>query len=343
MKVYPDKLAANLGQKPAPIYLVHGEEPLTRMHCCDLVRQKVKEAGFVEREVFVANQDTDWLDLQASLASLSLFADKRLIELRMISGKTGRKGAEILKDYARNTAEDLVLLIDSGRLDSSQTSSAWFKAIDAAGVCTPVYPVPAAEMPGWLNRRLRSEGLHVESEAVLLLAERVEGNLLAADQEVKRLAMLYPGGQIGMTEVLAAVADSARYKVQDLAESALSGDPARTRHVLKGLQAEGAAPVLLLWTLSQDIRAGTRIAQSVAVGLPLAGAIKSARVWRSREPLIRKAVARLTESDWLRLTQLGARADRLAKGQEHGDIWQLLAELSLYLATGHSIIKSPEE
>lgn len=332
MKIYPDKLGQHLARGLAPVYLLHGEEPLGMMECGDQIRQQAQAAGFSEREVIVANEDADWQHLRASADSLSLFSDQRLIELRMPNGKTGRTGADALKEYVAAPPADIVLLITSGKLDRGQTNSAWYKAIDKAGVTMTFWPISIRELPRWIDNRMRRAGLSPTKAAVTLVAERVEGNMLAAHQEVERLSLLYPNQEIDTREVLAAVANSARYAIGDCVDAAMQGSSSRALRVLKGLHDEAVTPVLVLWALSQEIRSGTRVAQSLAVGMSPEAALKAANVWRNRVPPLQLALSRHTEKTWLAMLRKTVYADRVLKGQEEGDVWEVLGDLCVELS-----------
>lgn len=336
MKLYPDKLAAHLARQTAPVYLLHGEEPLQLMEMGDQLRAHAKGQGFIEREVIFATEDTDWSSFKESADSLSLFAERRLIELRLPTGKPGRAGGEVLRDYCSNPPEDVLLLITSAKLDRGGSSSAWFKAIDKVGVTVAVYPVQASQLNDWLSRRCTAQGLKPNAQAVALLAERVEGNLLAAAQEIQRLALLFPEGAIGAEEVLAAVTDSARYSIADLSDAALRGSPKRALKILRGLQDEACAPVLVLWALSQEIRSGSRVAEATAHGQSLEAALKSAGVWQSRAPALKVALARHGAHSWLEMLKQSTHIDRQIKGAESGDVWDSFASLCTRLASSES-------
>ena len=211
LKLYPDKLSAHLKQKTAPVYFLHGDEPLQITELGDQLREHARLQGFDERQVFYASEDSDWAAFKEAASSLSLFAERRLIEVRLPTGKPGRAGGEQLKAYCQNPAPDVMLLITSSKLDRGGKSSAWFKAIDKAGVTIEAFPVSARELPRWLKARCQKHGLSADDTALELIAERVEGNLLAASQEVERLALLHPNATLTPDDVLAAVSDSSRY------------------------------------------------------------------------------------------------------------------------------------
>ena len=341
MKLYPDKLDAHLSRGAAPVYLLHGDEPLQSMEIGDRLRAHAREAGFDEREVIFANEDADWAQFRESADSLSLFAEKRLIELRLMTGKPGRVGSEVLKQYCANPPDDVFLLITSAKLDRGGSSSAWFKAIDKVGVTMALYPVPSHQLPKWLADRLARRGLQASPEALSMIAERVEGNMLAAEQEVQRLALLHPSGTVSADEVLAAVADSARYSIGDLSLAALEGQPQRALRVLAGLREEAVAEVLILWSLSQEIRAATRVAEATAVGVAIDRALKAAGVWQNRAAPLKKAVARHDAAAWLHMLSACTTLDRQIKGQAAGDVWDSFSALVTQLAsTGDTLIST---
>ena len=337
MKVYPDRLEALLERGTAPIYLVHGDEPLQAGEVADRLRRHARERGFDEREVVVAESDDDWARLAETGASLSLFASRRLVELRLPSGKPGRVGAPALAAWAERPPEGVLLLIQSGKLDKGGASSAWFKAIDAAGVTVQVRPVDAANLPRWLDARLARHGLQATPEALALVAERVEGNLLAAAQEIERLALLYEPGVLEAPMVLDAVADNARYAVSDLAPAVLRGEAARALKILRGLAATNEPPTLVLWALNQEIRGGARAAEAYARGTALGTALGNAGVWASRQADLEAAILRHPVRAWLGFVAEIARVDRIIKGREDGDVWDAFESLCAALAdTGHS-------
>ncbi len=332
LKLYPDKLADHLSRQTAPVYLLYGDEPFQLMQLGDQMRAHAKASGFEERQVIHASDDSDWALFRESADSMSLFSERRIIELRMQTGKPGRTGGEVLKQYCANPAADVLLIISAGKLDRSGTSSAWFKAIDKVGVTIGVWPIAAKQLLVWLKARLQSQGLQATPEAIALIAERTEGNLLAANQEVERLSLLYPEGQLSAEQVLAAVADSARYSINDLTEAALAGRAARCLHVLEGLRDEAVPPVLVLWSLNQEIRSATRAAEAIAQGVPVDKAIKGAGVWASRIPPLKNALSRHDAQAWLKMLSKTSLLDRQIKGQASGNVWDSFAELCLLLA-----------
>ncbi len=332
LKLYPDKLSDHLSRQTAPVYLLYGDEPFQLMQLGDRMRAHAKASGFDERQVIHASDDSDWALFRESADSMSLFSERRIIELRMPTGKPGRTGGEVLKQYCANPAADVLLIISAGKLDRSATSSAWFKAIDKAGVTIGVWPIAGKQLMVWLKARLQSQGLQATPEAIALIAERTEGNLLAANQEVERLSLLYPEGQLSAEQVLAAVADSARYSIGDLTDAALAGRAARCLHVLEGLRDEAVPPVLVLWSLNQEIRSATRAAEAIAQGVSVDKAIKGAGVWASRIPPLKNALNRHDAEAWLTMLSKASLLDRQIKGQASGNVWDSFAELCLLLS-----------
>jgi DNA polymerase-3 subunit delta len=344
MKLYPDKLEAHLKRTLAPVYLLHGDEPLQIMEIGDRLRMQAKDRGFDERQVIVVTEDADWSAFRESADSLSLFAERRLIELRLPTGKPGRVGAEVLKRYCEVPPEDVLLLISSAKLDRSASNSAWFKAIDKVGVTMALWPIAPAQLGPWLSQRLLKHGLQPEPDALSLIVERVEGNLLAANQEVERLALLYPAGSLSRDQVMSAVADSARYSLADLSMAALNGQSLRALRVLAGLRDEAVAEVLILWSLSQEIRAGARAAEANAAGVGLEAALKSAGVWANRAGPLKNALARHQAPAWLSMLSTCTSIDRQIKGQAPGSVWDSFEALVTRLAgRGDILIKTHQK
>jgi len=334
MKLYPDKLEAHLKQKLAPVYMLHGDEPLQIMEIGDRLRQQAKQAGFLERQVIVVTEDADWSAFREAADSLSLFAEQRLIELRLPTGKAGRIGAEVLKQYCASPPADVFLLITSAKLDRSSTNSAWFKAVDSAGVTVGLWPISAAQLIVWLSQRLIGVGLVADKKSVALIADRVEGNMLAAKQEVERLALLYAPGELSSDQVLNAVSDSARYSIADLSMAALNGQGVRALRILSGLRDEAVSEVLVLWSLVNEIRSGARASEAMQAGVGEAAALKSAGVWQNRAIPLKNALARHSAEQWLSMLSACATIDRQIKGQASGSCWDALEALVTQLAIG---------
>lgn len=332
MKLYPDKLDAHLKKSLAPVYLLFGDEPLQIMEAGDKLRTHARSQGFDERTVLQPVDDSDWSAFREAADSLSLFSERRIIELRLPTGKPGKTGGDVIKQYCVSPPDDVLLLISAGKLDRSGTNSAWFKSIDKVGVTMAVYPIAVNQLGGWLKQRLAAVGLHAENEALALIVERVEGNLLAAQQEVERLALLYPQGALSVENVMDAVADSARYSIGDLSLAALNGQPRRALRVLAGLRDEAVAEVLILWTLTSETRAGARAAEAYEAGVALDAALKSAGVWQSRVPPLKAAISRHNAKSWLSMLSACTTIDRQIKGQAPGSVWDAFESLVVQMA-----------
>lgn len=332
MRLRPDQLDGHLKQGLAPVYLVSGDEPLAVMESCDAIRAAARAAGFEEREVFHVETGFDWNRLLESANSLSLFATRRIIELRLEGAKPKGAGPDALKEYAARPPADTVLLVITGKLDAAAQKSAWHRALEKTGVTVAAWPVEPGRLPGWVAQRMRALGLQPDPEAARLVAERVEGNLLAAAQEIQKLRLLHGPGPVDAAAVAAAVAESARYDVFALADAALGGDPGRTARVLAGLRGEGVEPTLVLWALSRELRLLAGLAGAVALGRRLEQALQAQRVWDRRKPLYQQALRRGDAGHWQGLLQRCQRADRINKGQAPGNAWDALQDLALAMA-----------
>jgi len=332
MKLYPDKLKAHLQRSLAPAYLLHGDEPLQIMEAGDAIRQQARDNGFTERSVIYPTDDSDWASFREAADSLSLFAEQRIIELRLPTGKPGRVGAETLKQYCTSPPADVLLLITAGKLDRGGASSAWFKAIDKVGVTLAMFPIPVTQLGAWISRRLAAHGLRADNDALNLIVARVEGNLLAAQQEVERLALLHPAGTLSLENVIDAVADSARYSISDLSQAALTGQQQRALRILAGLRDEAVAEVLILWSLLQEIRAAARAAEAHEAGAGLDAALKGAGVWQNRMASLKQAMSRHQAASWLSMLSQCTTLDRMIKGQASGSVWDAFEALVVQLA-----------
>ena len=332
MRVRPDQLPAHLRKTLALLYLVFGEEPLQALEAADAIRAAARERGYDERDCLTVETGFDWETLRQRAASRSLFAGRRLLDLRLGNAKPGDAGAKALADYAARPADDTVLLMTAGKLDWQTQKSHWFTALDSAGVVVQAAPVEAGQLPGWIERRLRSRGLNPTSDAVTLLGERVEGNLLAAAQEIEKLALLIDGRELTVEAVLAAVGDSARYSIYDFVDAALLGKLGRVTRVLEVLRGEGVEPVLINWALHQEVRRLAMLAFARNHGRALEAALTEQKVWEKRKPLMRHALQRLTLGDCQKLLRACAQTDRFIKGAEVGSPWDALLANGLRLA-----------
>lgn len=332
MRIYPEKLAADLERGLRPVYLISGDEPLLLQECADQVRAAARAGGCSERQVLDAGERSfSWLELAQGAGSLSLFAERRLLELRIPSGKPGSEGSKALLDYLDNAGDD-VLLITAGRIDKASTNSKWYRAIDSAGATVSVWPVTAEQLPRWLQQRARTQGLRIDPEALELLAARVEGNLLAAVQELEKLRLLHGEAPIGIDALEAAVGDSARYDPFGCIDSALAGKGADSLRMLRGLAAEGTQPAVMLWTLSRELRLLLQLCQACEAGAAPSQAVAAAKVWPKRQPLLQAALDRHDSARCGELLLAAAHIDGCIKGYADGDPWRNLELLLLALA-----------
>ena len=334
MALRAEQLQAQLAKSLAPLYVVHGDEPLLALEAADAVRAAARKAGYREREVFFAERGFDWSELLHAGASLSLFGDKKIVELRIPGGKPGTQGAEAIAAYCARAGGDILTLVSLPRLDRAAQSSAWFGALAAAGVVVDVFPVERARLPAWIGERLARQGQRAPREVVEFLADRVEGNLLAAFQEVQKLALLAPQGELALGDVREVVANVARYDAYDASAALLAGDTARYLRVIEGLRGEGEAPTFVLWAIAEDLRALERIQAGAAEGRPLDALLRENRVWGARQAPIKAAVRRISGAAVTRALAHAALIDRAIKGVARLDAWDEFLKLGLKLAHG---------
>ena len=332
MRVRPEQLEQHLAKSLGPLYLVTGDEPLQVNEACDAIRAAARAAGHDNREVMEAGASFDWNALAAEANSFSLFAEKKIIDLRIPGGKPGREGGKALAEYCERPPEDTLLLITLPKLDRQQQNSKWFKSLEKLGVIVQIWPIEVQRLPQWIEQRMRRAGLVPDREAVQMLADRVEGNLLAAHQEVEKLVLLHGTGSINAEQLAAAVADSARYDVFELVDTALRGESARCLRILGGLRGEGVAPPVVLWALHREIAMLASISADAAKGLSIDHAMTRAKVWDKRKPLVRGAAQRLKTPAWLNLLGECQLADAAAKGADPRDPWLLLEQVASRLS-----------
>ena len=331
MQIKPEQLKAHLAKGVAPLYFVTGDDPLLVQESCDLIRAAARQSGCSEREVHHVEGSFDWQGFLQEGAALSLFSDRKLIELRMPGGKPGDAGSKALQRYAEHPNSDNVLLIESGKLEGSAKNSKWYKALDGAGVVVTIWPIDLGQLPGWTMRRMRDRGLQPTQEAVALLVERVEGNLLASAQEIEKLLLLFGPGAISLEQIASSVADSSRFDIYKLVDGALMGDVNRTSRIIIGLKGEGVEPVLILWAITREIRAMTQMAFVMKQGASVDQVMSKQYVWEKRKPLVRTGLQRHSLARWQALLRRCGELDLMVKGGRAGNVWDELLELSLLL------------
>ena len=342
MQLRADQLDAHLVRGLKPLYTVHGDEPLLAQEAGDAIRAAARAAGYGERQVFtVSGAHFDWSGLRGAAQAMSRFAERQRIELRIPSGKPGKDGSESLQRYCDALSDGVLTLVHLPRLDRQQQQSAWFTALDAAGVTLRVDPVERRALPTWLAQRLARQGQRVADgeggqQALAFFADRVEGNLLAAHQELQKLALLYPAGELGLQQIEAAVRNVARYDVFKLGEAMLSGHTARMLRMLDGLRAEGEAAVLVHWTLAADVLALKQVQAALAQGRPLPLALREARVWGPKERLFERVLPLLPAQLLARLVVAASQCDGVVKGLKHPawpqEPWDAVRRLALLVA-----------
>lgn len=331
MLIKGEQLAAHLEREFRPLYVVWGDDPLLVLEAADAIRAKSRQAGYSEREVMTVLPGFDWNQLLAAGSNLSLFGDLKLIDLRIPTGKPGREGGAALQSWCSRLSPETALLVTLPELDWKEEKAAWLTALTQTGVGIKLTAPTLAELPGWIASRLRRRQQSADAESLQFIAERVEGNLLAAHQEIEKLALLYPEGSLSFAQVRAAVLNVARYDIDSLRDALLSGDTARLTRTLDGLHHEGEAPPLVLWAITEEVRALYLIKSGQERGQALDGLLKEAKVWGPRQAQIRRALQRLSTPCLEEALRHTARIDRLIKGIGKGDSWEEFLRLGLSL------------
>ena len=332
MKIAANQLARHLEKHLLPCYLVSGDEPLLVQEAIDAIRQKARCEGFTFRDSYVATSDFDWGELGTSAGNLSLFAEKRIIELYLPTGKPGQRGSVSIVDMISQTADDLIFFVTTPKLDRGAQASKWVKALEAIGAMVPIWPVTQRELPGWIRTRMQAVGLKPDHDAVRMIADRVEGNLLAGQQEIEKLRLFCGAGPVTASEIDAAVADNARFDVYKLVDAAVAGDAKRSVRILDGVRREGSDAVIVIWALTRELRLLARLAGGVQRGKQLGRALQQAGVWKNRQNIVRMCIGRHAAGDFFALLKLARRADAAAKGQGSEDPWLLTTEILFSLA-----------
>lgn len=331
MRIKFDYLQNDLKKGLKPVYLVSGDEPLQQMEACDAIRRMARKQGFTEREVFHVERGFDWGLVFQSANSLSLFAEKKILELRFNSAKPGDTGSKALCEYCQHLNADTLLIITMPKIDAAGQRSKWFKQLDQVGVLIQIWPVEINQLSGWIANRMRQRQLKPSPEAVKLLAEKVEGNLLAAAQEIDKLAINAPA-TVDIDDILQAVDDAAKFDVFKLVDAILQANFSRIMHILHGLKATGEEPIYILWALTREIRNMTSMAYAKNQGEALGVVFKKHGVWDKRVPMVKAALARFNEKQWAGFLQQAVKVDQVIKGVKAGNIWDELLDLSLAMS-----------
>jgi DNA polymerase-3 subunit delta len=336
LKIHANQLADHLQKPVLPCYLVSGDEPLLVQEALDAIRKAAREQGFTERDLHVTGPGFDWRQMQGGSANMSLFAERRIFELRLATAKPGKDGGAAIIDLIGNAGDDMLVLLVAPKIDKTTMSSAWVKAVDARGGLIQVWPVEQRELPGWIAGRMRARGLDPDQDAVRMIADRIEGNLLAAQQEIEKLHLLLGKDaervKVTAEHVSRAVVNSSRYDVYKLVDAAVSGNPRRALTILGGLRNEGVEPVIVAWALTRELRMLAGLADSLQAGAEPGTAMRKCGVWSNRQGIVRACVGRHSVTGLQKLLQAAGRTDAAAKGQMPGDPWQLAMDTVLGLA-----------
>lgn len=342
MQLKPQQLAAHLSKPLLPVYLVAGDEPLTVLECAQQIRETARSQGAEERLVFDVDKKFDWDSLAAGSENLSLFGSRRLLDVRLPTGKPGREGGAALREFAAQCQPDGdLMLITSGKIEKQSRNSAWFKALDKVGCIVQCWPLAPDQLPGWLDERFRSRGVAADPGASRALAGRIEGNLLAAAQEVDKLVLLWSGQKEALTaaDVETLVADSARFDVFNLMDSALAGGAERALRIAGSLRREDAPLPVVSWAITREVRLLYQLRRALDRGENMQPILRTNNVWDARRALLQSAMRRLSLSALGELLSGCARLDRQIKGQSDGEPWMTVSDLLVVIASGRQLLR----
>lgn len=324
MRLKPEQLTAALQKSLAAVYFISGDEPLQVIEATDAIKHSAKKNGFINREILSAETGFDWKQLAQTAAEQSIFADKKLIDLRLSGSGPGIEGAKALISYCEHLPDDTVLMISAGKLASASLKTRWFQALDKIGIIVQVWPLEGQALLLWLQQRLQRRGLQVNRDSIKLIASRIEGNLLAAVQEIEKLYVLHGADTLSHQQVSDAVADSSRYDVFTLVSAVLEADISRFLKILASLKAEGIAAPIVLWALAREARVLSKIKWQLSQGQSRDLVFRNNQIWDNRQVIVSTALNRLSDTDLNAILVLGASADRKIKGQQTGDAWEAL-------------------
>ncbi len=332
MKIRCEQLTGQLNKQTAPVYLLSGDEPLLREEALDQLRKHLHAQGFSEREVMHVDSSFNVDNLLHSANNLSLFAEQKIIELRFGAHKPNKQAADVLTQYLSDPPQDNVLIISADKIDGAGKKSAWYKTVDQKGVIVEIWPIELTQLPDWLRQRATALGLQLQADAVQLLCDRVEGNLLAADQELRKLSLLFGEQTIDADIILEAVSDSSRYDIYGLTDTVLRGDAGRALKILNVLQQDGTELPVVLWAISREIRALTAVKQGQHSGQSFDSICQKEQIWGARKGLIRSAAQRVAHPALQESLSQAAQIDRIIKGLQRGDGWLEISRICLTLA-----------
>lgn len=329
MNARPDQLKAMLAKIAYPVYMVSGDEPLQQMEALDLIRDFLRNNDYAEREVLDVDANFDWQRLLDEAANMSLFASRRIVELRLPTAKPGKQGSQVIKDYLLRPPEDTVLIINAGKVDGNAKKSAWYKAVEQSGLLVQCWPVSVDKLPSWLRQRFKRHNMQADNDVLSYVAQHVEGNLLAANQEIEKLYLLLGPGKITYADVAEAVTSQSRYNVFELMDMLLIGNNKRVLKIIAGLNAEGVVPVIVNWALAKDIRLLVQASQDPSsVDLIL----RKSGVWQSRVALFKSCLSRHRPRALQMMLKRCAYIDAASKGMIDANVWDEIRAVSIKLA-----------
>ena len=338
MQLRVDALEGQLAKGLAPLYVISSDEHLLALEAADKIRRAARASGYSERDVLTVERSFKWGELLAANQALSLFGDKKLIELRIPTGKPGKDGGAALQSYAKDLSPDNLTLVTLPKLDWQTAKAAWVGALQQAAVYIEIPAVERAQLPGWIGTRLAAQGQSADRQSLDFIADRVEGNLLAAHQEIQKLGLLHEPGKLAFEQIHDAVLNVARYDVFKLSEAMLAGDAARLVRMLEGLKGEGEALPLVLWAVAEEIRTLLKLKSGMAQGRPLGMLLKEYRIWGPRERMMEPALRRIPLATLETALQQAAQVDKMIKGLRAkafaGDAWDAMLQLALKVARG---------
>lgn len=332
MKISEKQLSSRLNQGLLPCYLVAGDEQLLLQEALDDIRAAARRAGFGTREVLEQTTGFNWDDLASAGSNMSLFSESQIIELRLATGKPGVKGSSTIVNFVENLQPDILFIVSAPYLNRNVLNAKWVKVLAKHGCLVQVWPIGKRELPKWITNRMKSAGLVPDTGAVQLMVDRVEGNLLAAQQEIAKLRLVHGEGPVNEGDVDAAVSDSSRFDVYKLLDAAVGGDAIRAIRILDSFQTGGLEPVILIWALTRELRTLATLADSIRSGVDLSVSMKKVRIWKNRQAIIRSCIGRHQLEEFYSLIKIARAADAAAKGQTQADPWQLATQIILRLA-----------
>ena len=337
MKIRPEQLQSHLSKELLAVYVISGDEPLLTQESADAVRLAARNKGFSGREVFHGEGKFDWGQLHNEANALSLFTEKKIIEVRISNGKPGDKGSKAICELCTNPNPDNLLLVILPKLERAAQNSKWVKALESSGAHIQVWPITGEQLPRWIKQRLLESNITANQQAVEILAERVEGNLLAAVQEIEKLKLLAIDGKVDAIMMSSVVADSARYNLFEFVDKVLAGDAQSAARSLRGLHSEGTDAIPLLWAITRELRILIKASEQISQGESRDRALKNAGVWEKRLPLFRTAIQRCSAPHLRMLLYQAGAIDRGIKGMRKADVWDELTTLVLSLAGSQTL------